>query len=243
MKAKKKKRLIIIYAFTLVFIFIFFFIPLPYYSLFPGELINLGEIVTTSNNDSSEHFFSLTSNVYENPYSHRVGLTANSFKVNLIVFIIGKISREVELVEIPKSYENISSNQIKEYQYNLLNESLLISMQLAFEYLKVNESEVDIAFGEYAGSSGSLMLALEIINQLGDEDLIMGRKIAGTGDLNITGEVIEVGGIHQKIITAEKNKVDIMIIPEPDLDEVPDDTEIQIIVVTNLTQAIYLLTK
>jgi len=185
MNKQKKRRLLIIYTVTVILLFLFFVIPLPYYSIFPGETINMGEVVLFDNKDvlSNEHFFAVSVNIYENPYSHKIGLTKNSFKVNFFIFIISKLSAVVELNEFPIGYENITSDEIKNYNYALLNESQKVALNLALEYLDINKTDVNISFGSLAGSSGSLATALEIIQQLGDRDLIKEKRIAVTGEL------------------------------------------------------------
>lgn len=53
------------------------------------------------------------------------------------------------------------------------------------------------------------MFALEVYNQLIREDLTKGYRIAGTGTINIDGEVAPIGGISQKVIAAHKAGADI----------------------------------
>ncbi len=63
------------------------------------------------------------------------------------------------------------------------------------------------------GSSGGLMQSLYIFNQLTEKDYSLGLKIAGTGTINVLGEVGPIGGIEQKIITAHHNGIDIFFVP------------------------------
>ncbi|MGG3888914.1 SepM family pheromone-processing serine protease [Metabacillus fastidiosus] len=66
---------------------------------------------------------------------------------------------------------------------------------------------------EIGGPSAGLMMTLEIYNQLIEEDLTKGYKIAGTGTINTNGEVGPIGGISQKIVAAHKAGMDIFFAP------------------------------
>ena len=63
------------------------------------------------------------------------------------------------------------------------------------------------------GSSGGLIQALFIFNQLTEFDYTLGLKIAGTGTIDIDGSVGSIGGIEQKIITSHLNGMDIFFVP------------------------------
>ncbi|MBM7603443.1 PDZ domain-containing protein [Metabacillus crassostreae] len=66
---------------------------------------------------------------------------------------------------------------------------------------------------EIGGPSAGLMMSLEIYNQLIEEDITKGYKIAGTGTINAEGEVGPIGGISQKIVAADHDDVDIFFAP------------------------------
>jgi len=63
------------------------------------------------------------------------------------------------------------------------------------------------------GPSGGLMQALYIYYGLMGSDLDTGMKIAGTGTIDVEGDVGYIGGVEQKIITAAMNDIDIFFIP------------------------------
>ena len=64
-----------------------------------------------------------------------------------------------------------------------------------------------------SGSSGGLMTTLEIYNNLVKEDLTKGKKIAGTGTIDIDGNVGEISGIKYKLAGAVKENSDIFLVP------------------------------
>lgn len=64
-----------------------------------------------------------------------------------------------------------------------------------------------------SGSSGGLMLALEIYNNLIDEDISQNRKIAGTGTIDEYGNIGQISGIKFKLKGAYKEGADIFLAP------------------------------
>ena len=73
--------------------------------------------------------------------------------------------------------------------------------------IKVNIDENE------SGSSGGLIAALTIYNNLVEEDITHGLKIVGTGTIDINGNVGSIGGVSYKLKSAEKAKADIFIVP------------------------------
>jgi len=74
--------------------------------------------------------------------------------------------------------------------------------------------KIEIILEKIKGPSGGLMIALEVLNQLTENDLSSSLLIAGTGDLSIDGRITEVDGIKQKIISAKKQKADVFLVPQ-----------------------------
>ena len=228
---RKKRRLFLTYAATLLFIFLFFVLPLPYYSISPGTLVDMGEVVDAG--QDREHFYAVSVNVYVNRYAQLFGVTRNTFKVNPLIFLVSKLRKDADLFRIPKGY-NLSSEQIIAFHDEEQAKSEELALRLALDELGLSGREVDISFGELSGSSRGLMLALELVQQLGDKDLIQGLKIAGSGELDENGTVVAVGNTRQKVITAEREGVDLLILPLAERVE----TNIEVVYVTNLSDAI-----
>ena len=63
------------------------------------------------------------------------------------------------------------------------------------------------------------MLALSIYNAITSEDITHGFKVAGTGTIDIEGNVGEIGGIKYKIMGAVRNKMDLVFVPTTNYDE------------------------
>lgn len=71
-----------------------------------------------------------------------------------------------------------------------------------------------VNFQNVGGPSGGLLQTLSIYNALIDDDITSGYKISGTGTIDVNGNVGAIGGIKQKIYTADKNDVDVFFCPE-----------------------------
>ncbi|MEE3343217.1 MAG: S16 family serine protease [Bacilli bacterium] len=70
-----------------------------------------------------------------------------------------------------------------------------------------------------AGASGGLMLALSIYSKIADEDIIKGRRIAGTGTIESDGTVGEIDGVKYKIMGADKDNIDLVFVPSDNYKE------------------------
>lgn len=93
-----------------------------------------------------------------------------------------------------------------------------VSLITTYEYDCKQNVEVKSKSSE-AGSSGGLMMSLTIYNKLVEEDITKGKKIVGTGTIDIDGNVGAIGGVKYKLIGAVKNKADVFICPEDNYEE------------------------
>lgn len=64
-----------------------------------------------------------------------------------------------------------------------------------------------------SGPSGGLMTALSIYNMLTEEDLTKGKRIVGTGTIELDGSVGSIGGVKYKLKGAVKKKAEIFFVP------------------------------
>jgi len=64
--------------------------------------------------------------------------------------------------------------------------------------------QVQIKTGQIGGPSAGFMFSLEIVNQLSGVDLTKGYKIAGTGTMDMNGNIGQIGGIIHKIVAADR---------------------------------------
>ena len=117
-----------------------------------------------------------------------------------------------------------------------------VSLLTTYEYTTAPEVSITSKASE-AGSSGGLMMSLTIYNSLVPEDITDGKKIVGTGTIDIDGNVGEIGGVKYKLIGAVKNDADVFICPEENYEEAIEvaldkDYDIPIISVSTFLEAI-----
>ena len=90
--------------------------------------------------------------------------------------------------------------------------------------------EVDIETGNVGGPSAGMMMALNVYNLLTEDDITNGKKIAGTGTIEIDGSIGPVGGVKQKVIAAKRANAGLILVPTANYEEASvfadDNTEI-----------------
>jgi len=69
------------------------------------------------------------------------------------------------------------------------------------------------------GPSAGLMFTLTVYNALSTQDLTGGRKIAGTGTINLDGTVGPIGGVKQKVPAAEATGARYFLCPVDNYDD------------------------
>lgn len=79
--------------------------------------------------------------------------------------------------------------------------------------------DIDIDSRNVGGPSAGLMFTLEIINQLTDDDITEGVRIAGTGTIRRDGTVGAIGGVRQKIYGAIDAGATVVFIPADNYDD------------------------
>nr|WP_239550985.1 PDZ domain-containing protein [Halanaerobacter jeridensis] len=73
--------------------------------------------------------------------------------------------------------------------------------------------KIEIDAGQIGGPSAGSMFALSIYNYLTKKDITNGNKIAGTGTINLEGEISKIDGIKQKIAAAKEEGAELFFVP------------------------------
>jgi len=101
---------------------------------------------------------------------------------------------------------------------------------------------VEYNTGNIIGPSAGGMFALEIYNQLTENDITKGKNIAGTGTINLEGEIGRIDGIVQKIIAAEKADAEIFLVPIDNYEKAKEtNTQIQLVPIETFNDAVEFL--
>jgi PDZ domain-containing protein len=100
--------------------------------------------------------------------------------------------------------------------------------------------DAELAETNIGGPSAGMMIALTTYDLLSEEDLAGGRTIAGTGTIDGDGRVGRIGGISEKVVAAQRAAVDLLLVPESQLDAALADADgsVRIVGVATLDEAI-----
>jgi Lon-like protease len=79
---------------------------------------------------------------------------------------------------------------------------------------------IDFDIDKIGGPSAGTMFALGIIDTLTPGEMTSGQKIAGTGTMNLAGEVGAIGGIRQKLVGADRAGAEWFLAPQGNCGEV-----------------------
>lgn len=145
-----------------------------------------------------------------------IGIDGNVIEKSddLINYIDQKEAGDVVNIDFIRDEKKMSTNvQLAAFKNEDLKNKVGIGIQLVTDRnIEVNP-EVHFSSGRIGGPSAGLMFALEIYNQLTEEDLTRGYNIIGTGEIDYNGNVERIGGIDKKVIAADRANCDIFFAP------------------------------
>jgi len=190
-----------------------------------------------------------------------VGLLDNSpvkdilLKNDLITSINNEIVKSTtEFISLLKTYEigdtvqiglirddkeiNFKTTLIEHIEYE--NEPMVGFLASTPNQQFVFPFEIDINTGNVGGPSAGMMMALNVYNKLVEEDITNGKKIAGTGTIEIDGSVGPVGGVKQKVIAAKRANATLILVPTANFQEanVYSDENTSIVAVDSFEEAL-----
>ncbi|MGH3658970.1 MAG: endopeptidase La, partial [Micromonosporaceae bacterium] len=126
-----------------------------------------------------------------------------------------------------------------------LGEVMKESAQIALSYLRSHGAELELPVGDLAergvhvhvpagavpkdGPSAGITLTTALAS------LLSGRQVrpdvAMTGEVSLTGRVLPIGGVKQKLLAAHRAGITTVVLPkrnEPDLDDVPESVRVDL---------------
>ena len=199
-------------------------------------------------------------NIEIKDYENIVIATTKENGINIGDIVLKVDDIEVENIETIRNYlETLNAGdeiQVKIKRNNkeknikvTLDDDKLIGIMVITNYTYETDEDLDIVFknGE-GGSSGGLILALGIYSKISDADILRGRNIAGTGTIDINGNVGEIDGIKYKIAGAVKDKMDIVLVAPSNYEEAQkvvkeNNYKIELVKVSTFEEAVEFLTK
>lgn len=123
-------------------------------------------------------------------------------------------------------------------------EDKVLGVMIITNYLYDISDDIEFNFkGGEGGSSGGMILSLGVYSKITGIDLLKGRNIAGTGTIDMDGNVGEIDGVKYKIAGAVKNNMDVVLVSPYNYDEAikvvnENKYDIEIIKVSTLKEAI-----
>lgn len=135
-----------------------------------------------------------------------------------------KIDSLTDISKILDSYEvgsklniKVKRNGKEMMKYAIVHEKdgrKLIGIALTSIYDYEVDPKITFTFSNSeSGPSGGFMVTLAIYNQLIDNDISNDLKIAGTGTIDIEGNIGSIGGVKYKLKGAVDSKSDIFLVP------------------------------
>lgn len=135
-----------------------------------------------------------------------------------------KIDSLADISKILDSYEvgsklniKVKRNGKEMMKYAIVHEKdgrKLIGIALTSIYDYEVDPKITFTFSNSeSGPSGGFMVTLAIYNQLIDNDISNDLKMAGTGTIDIEGNVGSIGGVKYKLKGAVDSKSDIFLVP------------------------------
>jgi Lon-like protease len=99
---------------------------------------------------------------------------------------------------------------------------------------------IAIQAGDVGGPSAGMMHTIAIIDSLTEGELTGGRVIAGTGTIDMEGNVGNIGGIRQKVVAAEAAGADFILVPQGNYESAltAERDSIEIVPIATLDEAI-----
>lgn len=99
---------------------------------------------------------------------------------------------------------------------------------------------IEIQAGDVGGPSAGMMHTIAIIDFLTEGELTRGKVIAGTGTIDLDGNVGNIGGIRQKVVAAEAAGADYILVPAGNYESAltAEHREIEIVSVGTIDEAI-----
>ena len=143
-----------------------------------------------------------------------IGIDGNEIKEadDLTDYIDKKQANDTVALDVVRE-EKERTEEITLEAFSDQEDKIGMGIQLVTDRSVSVNPEVHFSSGSIGGPSAGLMFSLEIYDQLTEEDLTGGYQIAGTGEVDYSGNVLRIGGIDKKIVAADKEGCDIFFAP------------------------------
>ena len=202
-------------AIIALFFGIALFAPLPFVVVMPGGATDvLDKVISINSKDSYKPSGSL--------YLLAIRVTSPGSAMYSGEIVYGWIKGDSRIFPRSVVYpDDVSSEVIDDKAEKDMATSQDKAKAVALAYMKKNYPElpavdpslITLDVRKTGGPSGGMVFTLGVIEELTPEDLLKGRKVAGTGTIDPSGVVGSIGGIDEKLIAAKRIGVTIFLAP------------------------------
>lgn len=157
--------------------------------------------------------------------------------VNLLAFTPngGKVT-QLELIMFKNKGDLVITGNVK----SIMQESVKVACNMLNDKYNYNNKDMDIhihfleASAPKDGSSAGLGIATALVSRY--KNKVIASDIAFTGEISLTGSILKIGGLKEKLVGAYNNNIKVVYMPksnESDLLEIPkvvlDNIEIRLV--------------
>lgn len=133
---------------------------------------------------------------------------------DFITYIANKNIGDQVILEVEREQEEFElSGELVQLDSGLAG----IGISLVDDTALVTEPTVAINSANIGGPSAGLMFSLEIYTKLIAEDIRGSFDIAGTGTIEVGGNVGRIGGVEKKVVAADKAGIDYFLAPDDEI--------------------------
>jgi len=233
---KRRRKKLYLWVLSILVVWVLQYVRTGYLAVYPGPLIDLSKVVEVEGYSPRKSSFYMVSVVAK--------------EANVYTFLRAIFDPKIGLWSKKSVLGSKTSEEYTKQSKELMEKSHKIATYIALtrQGLKTSPDgpfpvKVNIETGEVGGPSAGLVFALEILSRM-HSDLVMERKIAGTGVLAPDGKVLPVGGVIQKAISCRREGVEILVVPRANAEEARRYAgEMKVIGVGSFDEAVFLLSR
>ncbi len=137
--------------------------------------------------------------------------------------------------------EKAGTQEMVESQSGALTaaKKLIAKKYPSIDISQTKDSSIKVSLENTGGPSGGLIFTLGLIDLLTPQDIMAGRKIAGTGTIAADGAIGPIGGVTEKILGAKKAGASILFISQENCGELPSEVSgISVIAVNTIDEVV-----
>ncbi|WNC17888.1 S16 family serine protease [Brevibacillus brevis] len=235
------KMMLIYVAFFLLAISFIDTLGIGWQITYYAEPTKLSDELKSQYHHKDEHFYKLS--VHKTKYLPRWEFKEKRDVLQETLKKIGKPENVTSMPGLTSEFEKELKEAASEKK--LSHEHALT---VATRYVALPTPDLFISSANNLGPSAGLMATLELIHQFGEEDLVRGRTIAGTGSIESDGSIGGIGGVKVKLMAAQDLGAVICFVPKENYDSLSKEfitslSPMNVIPVSTIDEALKALRK